>query len=218
MEYFHKERPDVIPPATLCSMAGLASTIPEDEHVDDDDISSPSTPTTSPGTISEPGSQKGRRVTAVSMLQAMSERQEGRMEISKRQQVIEEQRNSLLAKAIEDKSSASTRGQDKSSTSARFPGTSEQFGIAVAYLGHLQTHDDVEDDEDAMYVLSCVADVVHGSDPGPAQRMAACVWALAQRDLPAARAVSRLRAFVPGTAVGGGGGSGAGDGGFIRRT
>lgn len=133
------------------------------------------------------------------VLQAIAERQEDRKEDAKRQLAVDDQRTSLLARAL---------GQGKTSTSARFPGVAEQFAIAVAYLGQLQTHDDIEDDEDAMHVVSCIADVVHGSEQGPAQRMAACVWALAERDLPVARAVIRLRALVQGTGVGNGAGNG----------
>lgn len=187
-------------------MAGLSATIQDDECVDDGDSLSLHTPTTSPGTASDAGSRAGRRVTAVGVLQALVDRQDDRKETAKRQQAVDEERTSLLARAL---------GQDKGS-STRFPGVDEQFSIAVAYLGQLQTHEDIEDDEDAMYVVRCVADVVHGSEQGPAQRMAACVWALAERDLPVARAVRRLQALAPRRVMGGGSGSGSGDGGFIR--
>jgi hypothetical protein len=212
MQYYHKDRPDVIPSTTLCSLAGLASTIPADERaIDDDDSSRARTPTSSPGAMSEVGSRPGHRLTAVGMLSSMSQRHEERKEATRRQLLLEEERNLMLSKAL---------GQDKTTSSARFPGINEQFAIAVAYLGQLSTHDDFEDDEDAMYIVRCIGDVVHGSDQGPAQRMAASVWALAERGLPAARAVERLRLLLPpGTARGGSGsGSGAGVGGFIGRT
>jgi hypothetical protein len=109
-------------------------------------------------------------------------------------------------------------GQDKTTSLARFPGINEQFAIAVAYLGQLSTHDDFEDDEDSMYVVRCIADAVHGSEQGPAQRMAACVWALAERGLPPARAVERLRLLLLTGMARGGSGSGAGVSGFIGRT
>ena len=139
----------------------------------------------------------------------MSERRKERSEATKRQLVLDEERNSMLSKAL---------GQDKTTSLARFPGINEQFAIAVAYLGQLSTHDEFEDDEDAMYVVRCIADAVHGSDQGPAQRMAACVWALAERGLPPARAVERLRLLLPTGMARGGSGSGAGVGGFIGRT
>lgn len=200
MEYFHKERPDVVPQVTICSMAGLASTIPEDECVDDVSTPSPHTPTTSPATSTESGLRSGRRVTALGVLQAIAERQEDRKD-------IDGQKMTLLARAL---------GQDKGSTAERFAGADEQFGIAMSYLGLLETHEDIEDDEDAMYVVKRIADVVHGSERGPAQRMTACVWALAKRDLPVARAVGRLRALLPVRVVADESGSGSGSGGFIR--
>lgn len=210
MEYFHKDRPDVIPSTTMCSLAGLASTIPAAERaIDDDDSSSVRTPTTSPGTSSEVGSRPGQRLTAMGMLSSMSERRKERSEATKRQLLLDEERNSMLSKAL---------GQDKTTSLARFPGINEQFAIAVAYLGQLSTHDEFEDDEDAMYVVRCIADAVHGSDQGPAQRMAACVWALAERGLPPARAVERLRLLLPTGMARGGSGSGAGVSGFIGRT
>jgi len=210
MQYYHKDRPDVVPSTTLCSLAGLASTIPADERaIDDEDSSCARTPTSSPGTISEVGSQGGRRLTAVGMLATMSQRHEERKEATRRQLVLEEERNTMLSKAL---------GQDKTTSSARYPAIGEQFAIAVAYLGQLSTHDDFEDDEDAMYIVRCIADVVHGSDQGPAQRMAASVWALAERGLPAARAVKRLRLLLPPGRARGGSVSGAGVGGFIEGT
>lgn len=211
MEYFHKDRPDIIPPTTCCSMAGLASTIAIDECVDDGDSLAPHTPSTSSPATSEPGSRSGRRVTAVTVLQSLVERQEGRMEATKHQQAVDNERTALLAKALIQQQKTSSEP-----SSERVPGPDVWVNVAMTYLAELLTHEDIEDDEDAMSVVQCVADVVHGSDTGPAQRMAACVWALSKRGLPVARAVGRLRALAPRTAMRSGSGSGAGDGGFIH--
>lgn len=188
MEYFHGDRPDVVPPVTLDSLAGLAAAPPVTFGIDDPTHSSQSTsspPHPTPAAASErkPGAPV-RKHTAMSMLSTIADSK------GKHTRDI-----GSMVKAV-----TTLVNQRSGETLAVPPDT--RRSMASMLLSRLEIDEGVCDDEEAMGVVEEAARVLHGAAQGPAERMASRLCVMAEQGLPPGECVAKLRMFLRRDAAG----------------
>lgn len=182
MEYFHGDRPDVVPPVTLDSLAGLAAATPVTLCIDDTMHSSQSTaspphPTPAPSTERKAGAPV-RKHTALSMLATIADSK------GKHNRDI-----GSMVKAV-----TTLVNQQSGSTLAVPPDT--RRSMASMLLSRLEIDEGVCDDEEAMGAVEEAARVLHGAAQGPAERMASRLCVMAEQALPPRECVAKLRMFL----------------------
>ena len=186
MEYFHRERPDIVMPCREDSLVGIS----EAARLQDDNADN-TTPervrstalgvdkTTTPPT-SEKTTPPLRKRTAMSVIGGMVDAKEHRQKAFV-----------AVMKGVTD----ALQGA-RTHAGAGSLGTPEgQRSTASLFLSRLEATQEVCEDEEALAVVERAAAVLHGTSQGAAELMASRLCVLSEMGLPVVQCISRLRTF-----------------------
>lgn len=206
LQYFHVERPDIVPQITYDSSAGLTrASVTIDTHDHSQSQSSThSTPSSahSPPTVDRKSISGGRKATSLSLLGTI---------LDGKQQRHEE--DAQFSKVMSQYFVAQQTPTHQTAVTPDMMRTT-----ASMVLARLEDHDDICNNEQALCVVQDALRVLHGTLPGAAEQMASRVCVLSERALPPTECIKRLQAFVRVVVrgvQGGDRGSGAGGDGML---
>lgn len=193
LDYYHIDRPDIVPPLTYDSLAGLArASLPAEapECV----LSQPSTistrtPLRSPPAVERDSGSGRRKATTMSVLGDILE--------GKHQRHEEEAQLTKTLSAFFSAQQAPTAHKAVTPDMMRT--------TASLFLARLEDDEDICENVQALSAVQNALRVLHGSRASAAEQMASRVCVLSERAVAPMQAVKRLHVFLQAVGTGGGG-------------
>ena len=184
LQYYHVDRPDIVPPLTYDSLVGLTQTshtphAPECTLSETSSISI-STPGHSTPTVERDNASTRRKVTTMSVLGTILEGKQQRHE-----------GDAQLAQALTAYLSAQQAPARQSIATPDVMRTT-----ASLFLARLEDHEDLSENDQALSAVRDALRVLHGSQASAAEQMASRICVLSERALPPAECVKRLQTFL----------------------